>query len=436
MRNVCFSLLAAFVIFPAAVTVRGEAPGSSHVKIGGKPCAAEKDPQGDVVRISVSQGIFLPAGGGQNSVECIKLADLQKYGKLKSLSLAGCEVDMTGLSELKCLEHLDLAKARIRNLSSARSDSLKRLDLSGAVPADGDVLTFGTGMKNLRELSLNGLSEKVRIEGLEKLALRRLFLRDCSKSDLSFLRGCRIDELYMDKPYYAIARVNLKYLEGLPLKVLHLGRLVRVKNTGSLRTLPQLSDLDISLYGNPDFTFETLCKLPLKRLKLWHYTVIFSREEAVFLSRLPLNELHLFTIIFADIRPILQMPLHTLSLRQLALPADTLKILAKNTSLRRLALAHPMKPDGSGFLDFPWEDMALLNISELDLSSGSIPGGLDWIGNMSNLEVLILPGQRPNRKPLDLRPLTGMSFRQLVMPGVTPEEKSKIMRRYRIRETL
>ncbi|MBQ7694723.1 MAG: hypothetical protein IJT50_06320, partial [Lentisphaeria bacterium] len=151
---------------------------------------------------------------------------------------------------------------------------------------------------------------------------------------------------------------------------------------------------------------------------------------------LPLNELHLFTIIFADIRPILQMPLHTLSLRQLALPADTLKILAKNTSLRRLALAHPMKPDGSGFPDFPWEDMALLNISELDLSSGSIPGGLDWIGNMSNLEVLILPGQRPNRKPLDLRPLTGMSFRQLVMPGVPSEEKSKIMRRYRIREVL
>ncbi|MBQ7696948.1 MAG: hypothetical protein IJT50_17730, partial [Lentisphaeria bacterium] len=200
MRNVCFFLLAAFVMFPAAVTVRGEAPGSSCVKIGGKTCAVEKDPQGDVVGISVSQGIFLPAGGGKNSVECIKLADLQKYGKLKSLSLAGCEVDMTGLSELKCLEHLDLAKARIRNLSSARSDSLKRLDLSGAVPADGDVLTFGAGLKNLRELSLNGLSEKVRIEGLEKLALRRLFLRDCSKSDLSFLRGCRIDELYMDKP--------------------------------------------------------------------------------------------------------------------------------------------------------------------------------------------------------------------------------------------
>ena len=200
MRSVCFFLLAAFIASTAAVTAWGEAPGSSHVKIGWKPCAVEKDPQGDVIRISVLPGIFLSAGGGKISGGRIGLAELGKYGKLKSLSLAGCEVDMTGLSELKCLENLDLAKARVRNLSSARSDSLKRLDLSGAVPADGDVLTFGAGLKNLRELSLNGLSEKVRIEGLEKLALRRLFLRDCSKSDLSFLRGCRIDELYMDKP--------------------------------------------------------------------------------------------------------------------------------------------------------------------------------------------------------------------------------------------
>ena len=435
MRSVSFFLLSAvFVILTAAVPAQGGEPGSSYVKIGGKTCAVEKDPQGDVVGISVDNALLVV--DGKNSGRCIGLAELGKYGKLKTLSLAGYEVDMTGLSELKCLENLDLAKARIRNLSSARSDSLKRLDLSGAVPADGEVLTFGAGLKNLRELSLNGLPEKVRIEGLEKLALQRLFLRDCKKQDLSFLRGCRIDELYMDKPNYARVSIDLKYLEGLPLKVLRLGRLVRAKNTRSLRTLPQLSDLDISLYGNPDFTFETLCNLPLKRLKLWHYTVIFSREEAVFLSRLPLNELHLFSIIFADIRPILQMPLHTLVLLQLALPADTLKILSKNTSLRRLALAHPMKLDGSGFHDFPWEDMALLNISELDLSSGSVPGGLDWIRYMNSLEVLLLPLQLPNRKPLDLRPLTGMRFRQLIIPGLTPEEKRNAMRRYRIKEVL
>ena len=67
MRNVCFFLLAAFIAFTAAVTAWGEAPGSSHVKIGGKPCAVEKDPQGDVIRISVLPGIFLSAGGAENS---------------------------------------------------------------------------------------------------------------------------------------------------------------------------------------------------------------------------------------------------------------------------------------------------------------------------------------------------------------------------------
>ena len=64
MRSVCFFLLAAFIASTAAVTARGEAPGSSPVKIGGKTCAVEKDPQGDVIRISVLPGIFVSAGDG------------------------------------------------------------------------------------------------------------------------------------------------------------------------------------------------------------------------------------------------------------------------------------------------------------------------------------------------------------------------------------
>ena len=104
---------------------------------------------------------------------------------------------------------------------------------SSMLPEDGGFI-FGGELKNLRELSLNGLADEIRVEGVNGLALRRLFLRGCSKKDLGFLCGCRIDELYMEGSSAARVVVDLKYLENLPLQILHLGRLVRVRNTKHL----------------------------------------------------------------------------------------------------------------------------------------------------------------------------------------------------------
>lgn len=70
-----------------------------------------------------------------------------------------------------------------------------------------------------------------------------------------------------------------------------------------------------------------------------------------------------------------------------------------------------------------------LTVSELDLSRASIGGDWSWIRGMSNLVVLILP-----RNIRDLEPLTGMRFRLLVTPGLSPAEKQRQMLKYRIEE--
>ena len=390
----------------------------------------EKNANGDIISISSRNSVnpFIPTMRQESIYDRypvhVKIEYFKKYSKLKFLSLSGCEVvDMSGLSELKDIEYLDLSGTRIKNFAMISSHSLKKLNLSNAKSADNNVFVFSNQLPNLRELSLDKISPNIRIIGLDNLNLKRLYVRDCENLDLVFLRECRISELYMDR---MTGVVDLDRLKNLPIRILHLGRMVRVKNIQSLQTLSKLQVLDISLQGNLNFSFKMLSGLPLKRLKMWHHTIIFNRQEAYFLSKLPLNELSLFEIIFDDLQPVLEMPLQNLELNQLVLPFNTLQLLAKNISLRRLQISHPMKLNGKPFYDFPWRDLQLLNIAELDLSHCSI-SDWGWVHNMSHLKVLILPGNMR-----DLKPLSDLHFRMLITPGLKPEEKLKQMKENRI----
>lgn len=395
----------------------------------------ENNEQGNITKISISdcQSGFNEIMTGSSYVSVypkleVSIADFKRFPDLEYLSLSGWGViDLTGLAELKNLKYLNVSYAVLKRFNEAFSPSIVKLNLSNSRLEKGETtLKFQPEWKNIRELCLDDFSPSAAIQGLEHLPLKWLRFRNYRGKELEFLAGTQVAELDISGDNGST--LDLSGIEGLPLVRLNLGRYRAVRNLRVLGTLTKLEELETSLHGDPDFSFQEISRLPLTRLTLWTSQCIYPAVEAIRLAKLPLKELSLNQVYFADLLPILKMPLTTLRIFQIPVPENIFQELSDNRKLRRLTIGNPLNGRGrlmTGQLD--WKELAVFRLKELDLSQcHSIPDW-SWATAMPDLEILLLPADVK-----ELAPFKNMEFKVLVATGINDEEFSRQCSKYNI----
>lgn len=357
----------------------------------------------------------------------VSVVDFKRFPNLEYLSLAGLGViDLTGLPELKNLKYLNASHSVLKCFNEVYSSSILKLNLSNSrLDNSKSALFFKPDWKNIQELCLDDFAPSVAIQGLKHLSLKRLQFKNYRGRNLKFLSGTQLVELDISGDN---SELDLAGIEGLPIVRLNLGRYRAVKNLVFLKTLTKLEELETALHGDSAFSFQKISQLPLNKLTLWTSQRIYPAVEANWLAKLPLMELSLNQVYFADLLPILKMPLMTLRIFQIPVPQNIFQELSDNHKLKQLTLGNPINGRGhliTGQLD--WKKLADFQLKELDLSQCySIPDW-SWVTAMPNLEILHLPADIK-----DLVSFKNLKIKTMIATGISDKEFSNQCNKYNI----
>lgn len=357
----------------------------------------------------------------------VEMRDFLYWPALEEIRVKGpCKtVDFSEIDKLTGVRTLKLPPCEFKNPRGATSSSVEELCVIGFGKSAGagcrlDLSVF-PALKKIYLFAVSGLE----MVGLDKTQVNTVHLKWVENIDLKMLRGTHVHEVIVEG-----SEVNAADLSGLPVEYLEVDRNSAVKNLGSIGQLKHLRHLSLPLRQNSDFDFESWKNLPVRCLTLTVLRGILSPAAAKNIASLPLDELSLYGVCFADPIPILQMPLYSLRIRQCLLPPNAISIMAKNKRLRRLSLAKPLDARGNpcGQI-FEWNDLGKLRLVELDLSAEGDIREWHWLKDRCP-EILILP-----QKISSLAPLRNLQFRKLIAPGMDRNDFQQQLFKYQIKIT-
>ena len=254
--------------------------------------------------LSFLKGSLLETLTINGCTEVLDLSDLNGL-PIKHLRLQNCG-RIAGFDAVKGMPLESFAAFNCPTLSSfdpLRGAPLTKVDLTSCPLVS--TLDFLSGMP-LKELDLSGCESIQSIEALRGLPLESLKLSGTKVSDLTPLKGSRIDSLSLRG---CIGIQDIRPLQGMPLRTLDLFGCKQLEDVAKLQGMP-LREIDLG--GTAIRRLPDMSKMPLLTLNLRDcgklFDIVGIREAPV--SQLDLSGCELLT----DLAPLRSMSLNSLTL--------------------------------------------------------------------------------------------------------------------------